>query len=87
MVGLHLPGRRYRSAAETLLRTSSSRGLAATSGITLGDRRIGRGAAMAPPTYQSLKLRGGSVTIPVAAHTAVILRIQPVSGAASVAAS
>ena len=30
VVSLHLPGYRYRSAAETVLRTSSPRGLAAT---------------------------------------------------------
>jgi hypothetical protein len=69
------------------LRTSSSHGLAATAGITLGGRRIGPGAAMAPPTYQLLKLREDSVTLPVAAHSAVILRIQPPGGSASVAAS
>ena len=76
-VAVHLPGPSYRAAAETVLRTSSSRGLAATSGITLGGRRIGPGAAMAPPTYRPVGLRDGSITIPVAAHTAVILRIPP----------
>jgi hypothetical protein len=80
VVALHLPGRGYRSAAETVLRTSSSRGLAATGGITLGGRRIGPGAAMAPPAYRPLGLRGDSVTIPVAAHSAVILRIQRADG-------
>jgi hypothetical protein len=45
------------------------------------------GAAMAPPTYQRLKLREDSVTIPVAAHSAVILRIQPPGDSAAVAAS
>jgi len=80
VVALHLPGRGYRSAAETVLRTASSRGLAATGGISLGGRRIGPGAAMAPPAYRPLGLREGSVTIPVAAHTAVILRIQQADG-------
>jgi hypothetical protein len=80
VVALHLPGRGYRSAAETVLRTSSSRGLAATDGITLGGRRIGPDAAMARPAYRPLGLRGGSVTIPVAADSAVILRIQRADG-------
>jgi hypothetical protein len=75
VVALHLPGESYRSAAETVLRTSSSRGLAATSGITLGGHQIGPGAALAAPAYRPLGVRQGSVTIPVAAHTAVILRI------------
>jgi hypothetical protein len=76
VVSLHLPGRGYRSAAGTVLRTSSPRGLAATGGITLGGRRIGPGAAMAPPAYRPLGPRGGWVQVPVAAHSAVILRIQ-----------
>ena len=58
-VALHLPGPGYRSAAETVLRTSSPRGLAATGGITLGGQRIGPGAAMAPPAYRPLGLRHG----------------------------
>jgi hypothetical protein len=77
VVGLQLPGRTYRSAAKTVLRTFSSRGLAATGEVSLGGRRIGPGAAMAPPAYRPLGLRGSSLTIPVAAHSAVILRIQP----------
>ena len=77
VVALQLPGRTYRSAAETALRTSSSRGLAATGEISLGGQRIGPGAAMAPPLYRPLGLRAGSLTIPVAAHSAVIVRIQP----------
>ena len=79
-VALHLPGPGYRSAAETVLRTSSPRGLAATGEITLGGQRIGPGAAMAPPAYRPLGLRHGSVTIPVEAHSAVIVRIQPADG-------
>jgi hypothetical protein len=79
-VTLHLPGPGYRSAAETVLRTSSARGLAATGGITLGGRRIGPGAVMAPPAYRPLALHEGSVTIPAAAHSAVIVRIQPGHG-------
>ena len=75
VVALHLPEASYRSAAETVLRTSSSRGLAATGGITLGGHQIGPDAAMAPPAYRPLAMRQGSVTIPVAAHSAVILRI------------
>lgn len=77
VVALQLPGRTYRSAAETALRTSSSRGLATTGEMSLGGQRIGPGAAMAPPRYRPLGLRGGSLTIPVAAHSAVIVRIQP----------
>jgi hypothetical protein len=75
-VTLRLPRAGYRSAAETVLQTSDSGGLAATGGITLGGRRIGPGAAMAPPAYRPLGLRQGSVAIPVAAHTAVIVRIR-----------
>ena len=79
-VALRLPGRGYRSAAETVLRTSSPRGLAATGAITLGGHRIGPGAAMAPPAYRPLPLRQGLVTIPAAAHSAVIVRIEPADG-------
>jgi hypothetical protein len=82
VVVLHLPGRGYRSAAETVLETSSSRGLAATGEITLGGRRVGADAAMPAPAYHPLALRGGSVTIVVAAHTAAIVQIQPANGAA-----
>ena len=76
VVTLRLPGRGARSAAETVLRTSSPRGLAATGGITLGGRRIGPGAAMAAPAYRPLGRHQGSVTIPVGAHSAVILRVR-----------
>jgi hypothetical protein len=82
VVAVHLPGRGYRAAAETVLRTSSSHGLAATGQITLGDRRIGPGAAMASPAYRPLRLRDGSITIPAAAHSAVILRVQRADGKA-----
>jgi hypothetical protein len=80
VVALRLPGRGYRSAAETVLRTSSSRGLAATGGITLGGRQIGPGAAMAAPAYRPLGLREGSVAVTVAAHSAVVLRIPRADG-------
>jgi hypothetical protein len=79
-VTLRLPGPSSRPAAETVLRTSSPRGLAATGGITIGGRRIGPDAAMAAASYRPLGLRQGSVTIPVAAHSAVILRIGPGDG-------
>jgi hypothetical protein len=36
-LALDLPRREYRSGSETTLKTSSDRGLAATSGITLGE--------------------------------------------------
>jgi hypothetical protein len=76
-VALRLPGPGDRTAAATVLRTASARGLAATGEITLGGRRIGAGAAMAAPEYRSISVSGGSATIAVAAHTAVILRIPP----------
>jgi hypothetical protein len=79
---LHLPGPGYRSAAETVLRTASPHGLAATDGITLGGHPVGPGAAFPSPTYRPLALRQGSVTIPLAAHTAAILRIQRADGGA-----
>jgi hypothetical protein len=79
-VALHLPAGGYRSAAQIVLRTASSRGLAATGQITLGGRRIGPAAAMAAPKYRPVALHGASATVPVAAHTAVILRIQPAGG-------
>ncbi len=75
VVTLHLASSAYRSAAETVLRTSSARGLAATGAITLGGRQIGPGAALAAPVYRPLKVRNGSVTIPIAAGSAAILRI------------
>lgn len=75
-VRLRLPGRGYRSAQQTVLRTSSSRGLSATGQITLGGRAMGANAAMAAPRYRPLRLRGRTVTIPVAAHTAAILHIR-----------
>jgi hypothetical protein len=75
-VALHLPGHQYSSAMATTLRTSSARGLAATGDITLGGRHVAPGGGLAAPQYRPVALHGSTATIPVAAHTAVILRIR-----------
>ncbi len=76
MVALHLPRRGYRSGSETTLRTSSGRGLAATSGITLGGQQINSNGVLPPPRYRTIALRSDSAAIPLSADTAVILRIR-----------
>ncbi len=75
-VKLHLPHPGYRLASATTLQTSSDRGLSATSGITLGGRQINSNGVLSPPRYRPVKLRSDSVTVPVGADSAVILRIR-----------
>ncbi|HEY2657309.1 MAG TPA: hypothetical protein VGI55_16095, partial [Solirubrobacteraceae bacterium] len=75
-VALHLPPRGYRTGSETTLKTSSDRGLTATSGITLGGEQINSNGVLPAPRYRPIALRSDSVTVPVNADTAVILRIR-----------
>jgi hypothetical protein len=74
-VTLHLPGTRYSSARRTVLSTSSPRGLAATSGISLGGRQVGANAHLAPPAYTPVAVTGETATVHLRAHTAVILKL------------
>jgi hypothetical protein len=76
VVALRLPHRDYRFASQTTLQTTAQLGLAATSGITLGGQQINSSGVLSPPRYQPVKLGSASATIPVSAHTAVILRIR-----------
>ena len=79
-VVLRLPGARYPSARDTVLTTSSPLGLSATTGITLGGRRIGPGATLAALRYRPIELRGDAATVAIPAHTAVIVRVHRPGG-------
>jgi hypothetical protein len=72
-VTLTLP-QAYSQAKSTVLATSSSAGLSATGGITLGGQQVGSGGALPAPTYTSVPVGGDSVTVDVAAGSATILK-------------
>lgn len=74
-VSIRVPGQHLTSARATVLRTSSSRGLAATTRITLGDRRVGADARFQTPRYTRVAVAGSVVTIHLAAHTAAIVKV------------
>jgi Ricin-type beta-trefoil lectin domain len=73
-VTLSLP-QSYGQAQSTVLATSSSSGLSATSGITLGGQQISDSGAFPAPTYSSVPISGSTVTVPVAAGSATILKL------------
>jgi hypothetical protein len=78
-VTLSLP-QSYTEAKSTVLATSSSAGLSATSGITLGGRQISDSGAFPAPTYTAVPISGSTVTVPVAAGSATILKLGGGSG-------
>jgi len=78
-VTLSLP-QSYGQAESTVLATSSSAGLSATSGITLGGQQISDSGVFPTPTYTSVPISGSTVTVPVAAGSATILKLSGGSG-------
>jgi hypothetical protein len=58
----------------TALATSSSDGLAATTGITLGGQQVGPHGAFAPPQSTPVHARHGAASVTVPAGSAVIIR-------------
>jgi hypothetical protein len=76
-VTVRLPRHSYHSASETTLQTSSPLGLASasTNGITLGGRQITPNGVLPPPRYRRVKLDAGSVTVPVEAGSAAIVKV------------
>jgi Ricin-type beta-trefoil lectin domain len=78
-VTLSLP-QSYSQAQSTVLATSSSAGLSATSGITLGGQQISDSGAFPAPTYTAVPISGSTVTVPVAAGSATILKLGGGSG-------
>ncbi len=74
-VTLRLAGPRYSHGRQTVLSTRSRLGLAATRGIRLGDRAVGRGGQMAPPIYTPVRIPGPTLALHLSAHTAVILKL------------
>lgn len=79
-VTLSLP-QSYSQAQSTVLATSSTAGLSATSGITLGGKQISSSGVLPAPTYTAVPISGSTVTVPVAAGSATILKLSGGSGA------
>jgi Ricin-type beta-trefoil lectin domain len=79
-VTLTLP-QSYSQAKSTVLATSSSAGLSATSGITLGGRQISSSGVLPAATYTSVPVSGDTVTVDVAAGSATILKLSGGNGA------
>ena len=73
-VTLTLP-QSYGAAESTVLATSSSSGLSATSGITLGGQTISTTGVFPSPTYTSVPVSGDTVTVDVAPGSATILKL------------
>lgn len=74
-VSIRVPGQHLLRGRATLLRTGSSRGLAATTEITLGARRIGDDGRFQAPDYTHVAVGGSVATIHLAAHTAAIVKL------------
>jgi hypothetical protein len=76
-VTVRLPRNSYQSASETTLQTASPLGLisTSTSDITLGGRQITPNGVLQPPRYRHLRLDAGSVTVPVKAGSAAIVKV------------
>jgi hypothetical protein len=74
---VRLPHQSYHSASETTLQTSSPLGLTSisTSGITLGGRQITPNGVLQRPRYRRVKLDSDSVTVPVKAGSAAIVKV------------
>lgn len=78
-VTLSLP-QSYSQAQSTVLATSSSAGLSATSGITLGGKQISSSGVFPAPAYTAVPIGGSTVTVPVAAGSATILKLSGGTG-------
>jgi Ricin-type beta-trefoil lectin domain len=81
-VTLTLP-QSYTGAESTVLAASSSAGLSATSGITLGGQQISSTGVLPSPTYTAVPVSGDTVTVAVAAGSATILKLSGGSGSPS----
>ena len=78
-VTLTLP-QSYTGAKSTVLATSSSSGLSATSGITLGGQKISSTGVLPAPTYSTVPVSGNTVTVTVAPGSATILKLSGGTG-------
>jgi hypothetical protein len=78
-VTLTLP-QSYTGAKSTVLATSSSSGLSATSGITLGGKQISSTGVLPSPTYTTVAVSGDTVTVDVAPGSATILKLSGGTG-------
>ena len=67
-------GGHYRGAAQTLLQTSSSDGLAATTGITLGGHAVSGTGQFPASRYTPVPVHGDTTTVTVQAGSATILK-------------
>jgi hypothetical protein len=67
-------GAHFRSGRLTALTTSSSSGLSATTGITLGGQQVGPHGAFAPPQSTTVHVHHGVATVTVQAGSAVIIQ-------------
>jgi hypothetical protein len=76
-VTVRLPRNSYHSASETTLQTSSPLGLSSTStsAITLGGRQITPNGILPPPRYRRIKLDASSLTVPIRAGSAAIVKV------------
>jgi hypothetical protein len=74
-VAVHISHGHYRHAWQTVLATSSPRGLSAVSGITLGGRRITTDGILPEPLYARVKLSGSRVIMNLRGYSAVILKL------------
>ena len=70
----------YSQAKSTVLATSSSSGLSATSGVTLGGKQISSSGVFPAPTYTTVPVSGSTVTVSVAAGSATILKLSGGTG-------
>jgi len=64
----------FRSGQLTALTTSSSAGLAATTGITLGGEQVGTHGAFPPPHTTPVSVHGSTATVTVPAGSAAIIQ-------------
>ncbi|HEV3173357.1 MAG TPA: glycosyl hydrolase family 79 C-terminal domain-containing protein [Actinocrinis sp.] len=67
-------GSGLRSGSSIALATSSSAGLSATTGITLGGQQVGPHGAFAPPQSTTVHVHHGVATVTVQAGSAVIIQ-------------
>jgi hypothetical protein len=75
-VTVRLPPRDYGRARETALTTSSGKGLAATTGISIGGQQVNANGILAAPHYRPVKVTAATATLNVASHSAVILKLR-----------
>ncbi|HEX4788382.1 MAG TPA: glycosyl hydrolase family 79 C-terminal domain-containing protein [Actinospica sp.] len=67
-------GGAFRAGRLTALTTSSSAGLSATTGITLGGQQVGAHGAFAPPKSTAVAVRRQTATVTVPAGSAAIIQ-------------